>query len=295
MDEIFEISDDISVLRDGQHIGSYSASELNTDSLIALMVGRELDDMFPKVDCEIGEVKLKVENLSSGKVFQNVSFEVRKGEILGFAGLVGAGRTEVMEALFGMRTKTSGNVYIDNKKIDIQTPADAIEARIAMLTEDRRKSGIVPMLDIKDNTVLAHLDNYRNVFGKFLNHKQIRKDCEEYKEKIRVKTPNLEQKIMNLSGGNQQKVLVARWLLTDPDILILDEPTRGIDVGAKSEIHTLVTNLAAQGKAVILISSELPEVMGMSDRIAVMHSGHLTGILDRAEATQEKIMKLATG
>lgn len=294
MDEIFAISDEISVLRDGRFVGSYNAADLNTDKLIALMVGRELNDLFPKVECPITDIKLKVENLTSPGAFENVSFDVRKGEIVGFAGLVGAGRTEVMEALFGMRHRTAGSISIDGKLVSIHTPEEAIKQRMALLTEDRRLSGIFPMLDIKDNMVMAVIDKYRNRFMKFLNHKQIRNDCDEYKIKISVKTPSLEQKIMNLSGGNQQKVLVARWLLTDPDILILDEPTRGIDVGAKAEIHTLITNLAAKGKAIILVSSELPEVLGMSDRIVVMCEGKITGIVDRKDATQEIIMKYAT-
>ena len=294
MDEIFAISDEVSVLRDGKFVGTYDAKDLTTDKLISLMVGRELNDLFPKVECPIGEVKLRVENLSSPGVFENISFDVRKGEILGFAGLVGAGRTEVMETLFGMRTRSAGTISIDGTLVNIQTPESAIKHRMALLTEDRRLSGIFPMLDIKDNMVLAVIDKYRNRFMKFLNHTQIKSDCNEYKNKISIKTPSLEQKIMNLSGGNQQKVLVARWLLTDPDILILDEPTRGIDVGAKAEIHTLITNLAARGKAIILVSSELPEILGMSDRVAVMREGRLTGIVDRKDATQEVIMKYAT-
>ena len=294
MDEIFAISDEVSVLRDGKFVGSYDAKDLNTDKLISLMVGRELNDLFPKVQCPITDVKLKIENLSSAGAFENVCFEVRKGEIVGFAGLVGAGRTEVMETIFGMRTKSAGTVSIDGKTVDIKTPESAIKHRLALLTEDRRQSGIFPMLDVKDNMVLAVIDKYRNSFMKLLNHKQIRSDCNEYKKKINVKTPSLEQKIMNLSGGNQQKVLVARWLLTDPEILILDEPTRGIDVGAKAEIHALITNLAAKGKAIILVSSELPEILGMSDKIVVMCEGKITGMIDRKDATQEGIMKYAT-
>ena len=294
MDEIFAISDDVSVLRDGKYVGTYPAAELNTDKLISLMVGRELNEMFPKVDCPITEVKLEVENLSSPGAFSNVSFSVRKGEILGFAGLVGAGRTEVMETLFGMRHKSAGRVSIDGKAVEITSPEDAIRHRMALLTEDRRLSGIFPMLDVKDNMIMAVIDRYRNRFGKFLNHSQINSECGEYRNKIKIKTPSLEQKIMNLSGGNQQKVLVARWLLSEPDILILDEPTRGIDVGAKAEIHTLITNLAAKGKAIILVSSELPEILGMCDRIAVMREGKLTGIVERKEATQEVVMKYAT-
>ncbi len=293
MDEIFEISDDITVYRDGQFIATDEADNMTPEGLINLMVGRELDQMFPKVDCEIGDVKLRVENLSSYKAFHNVSFNVRKGEIFGIAGLVGAGRTEIVETLFGIRTKTEGKVFIDNVEVNIQSPSDAIDNKMALLTEDRRHTGVFPMLSVRDNTIMAHTKSYRNRFG-FLNHKQIEEDCTSYKEKIRIKTPSLDQLIANLSGGNQQKVLVARWLLTNPDILILDEPTRGIDVGAKAEIHSLVSDLAGQGKTIIMVSSELPEVLGMCDRIMVMHEGKMTGILDRSEATQEITMKYAT-
>lgn len=293
MDEIFEISDDITIFRDGQFIATNEAKDLDSNTLINLMVGRELDQMFPKVTCEIGEVKIKVENLSSYKAFHNVSFDVRRGEIFGIAGLVGAGRTEIVETLFGMRPSTEGHVYIDGKEVFIKTPSDAIENKMALLTEDRRHTGIFPMLSVRDNTIMANTRHYVNKF-KLLNHKEIEKDCLEYKEKIRIKTPDIEQLIQNLSGGNQQKVLVARWLLTNPDILILDEPTRGIDVGAKAEIHSLVSDLAGQGKTIIMVSSELPEVLGMCDRVMVMHEGKVTGILDRAEATQEVTMKYAT-
>ncbi len=293
MDEIFEISDDITVFRDGQYIATEEAKNLDTNQLINLMVGRELDQMFPKVHCKIGDVKLKVDGLSAGKAFHDVSFELRKGEILGIAGLVGAGRTEVVETIFGMRHKTAGTISIDGEVVNITSPSEAIGHKIALLTEDRRQTGIFPMLSVRDNTIMAHTKSYVSKF-KLLEHKKIEADCEEYKKKIRIKTPNLDQLIQNLSGGNQQKVLVARWLLTDPDILILDEPTRGIDVGAKAEIHTLVSDLAAQGKAIIMVSSELPEVLGMADRVMVMHEGKVTGILDRSEATQELTMKYAT-
>ncbi len=293
MDEIFQISDDITIFRDGMFVAEKKASELDTQKLITMMVGRELEHMFPKVACEIGDVKLKVEGLSTYSAFKDVSFEVHKGEIFGIAGLVGAGRTEVIETIFGYRTKTAGKVYIDGKEVNIESPAEAIANGLALLTEDRRHTGIFPMLTIRDNTVMAHTKSYKNKFG-FLDHKKIESDCETYRKKIRIKTPSLDQLIQNLSGGNQQKVLVARWLLTDPDILILDEPTRGIDVGAKAEIHSLISDLAALGKAVIMVSSELPEVLGMSDRIMVMHEGHVTGILDRSEATPEVTMKYAT-
>lgn len=292
MDEIFEISDDISVYRDGEYIATDKAENLTQDKVIQLMVGREITDMFPKVDCKIGDVVLKVDNLCSGRQVKNVSFELRKGEILGFAGLVGAGRTETMETIFGMRGKTDGKIYKSGKEITVNNPQDAINNHIALLTEDRRGNGIVGLLSVKENTVLANLNLKQ--YGMPLNHKQMKADTQEYIDKIRVKTPTMETPIKNLSGGNQQKVLVGRWLLTDPDVLIVDEPTRGIDVGAKAEIHTLISELAAQGKAIIVVSSELPEVMGVADRIVVMHEGVVSGILDRSEFSQELIMKFAT-
>jgi methyl-galactoside transport system ATP-binding protein/inositol transport system ATP-binding protein len=291
LDEIFQICDEITVFRDGTVVGSDYTKNLNVDKLIAMMVGREMTEMFPKVICPIGDTVLKVENLSSGKAFQNVSFELHRGEILGFAGLVGAGRTEVVETIFGMRPKTSGEIYINGKKLNIKSPEDAITNKIAMLTEDRRGNGIVSVLSVRDNTVLANLKKY----GFPLKHKKIQADTQNYLLRLNVKTASLESHIENLSGGNQQKVLVARWLLTDPDILIIDEPTRGIDVGAKAEIHSLITKLAGEGKAVIMISSELPEVLGMADRVLVMHEGKITGIIDRKDANQELVLKYATG
>ncbi len=291
MDEIFRISDDITIYRDGAYIASDRAANLNIDKVISLMVGREMDEMFPKVECPIGEEILRVEGLASGRAFHDVSFSLHRGEILGFAGLVGAGRTEIVETIFGIRPRTGGTIYKDGKEIQIRSSEDAIAHKIALLTEDRRGNGIVGLLSVRENAVLANLKKY----GLPLRHKQIDADAEEYVKKLSVKTPSLDAPIKNLSGGNQQKVLVARWLLTDPDILIVDEPTRGIDVGAKAEIHSLITKLAGEGKAIIMISSELPEVLGMSDRILVMHEGKMTGILDRKDATSERIMKYATG
>jgi methyl-galactoside transport system ATP-binding protein/inositol transport system ATP-binding protein len=291
LDEIFQICDEITVFRDGAVVGSNYTKNLNIDKLIAMMVGREMTEMFPKVICPIGDPVLKVKNLSSGKSFQHVSFELHKGEILGFAGLVGAGRTEVVETIFGMRPKTSGEIYINGKKLNIKNPEDAITNKIALLTEDRRGNGIIGVLSIRDNTVLANLKKY----GFPLKHKRIQSDTQDYVQKLNVKNTHLESHIENLSGGNQQKVLVARWLLTDPDILIVDEPTRGIDVGAKAEIHSLITKLAGEGKAVIMISSELQEVLGMADRVLVMHEGKVTGIIDRKDANQELVLKYATG
>jgi methyl-galactoside transport system ATP-binding protein/inositol transport system ATP-binding protein len=291
LDEIFKICDEITVFRDGTVVGRDYARNLNVDKLIAMMVGRKMTEMFPKVICPIGDPVLKVENLSSGKVFQYVSFELRRGEILGFAGLVGAGRTEVVETIFGMRPKTGGEIYVNGRKLTIKSPKDAIVNKIALLTEDRRGNGIIGVLSVLDNTVLANLKKY----GFPLKHKKIQADTQNYVQKLNVKTARLESHIENLSGGNQQKVLVARWLLTDPDILIVDEPTRGIDVGAKAEIHSLIAKLAKEGKAVIMISSELPEVLGMADRVLVMHEGKVTGIIERKDANQELVLKYATG
>ena len=291
MDEIFRISDDITVYRDGEYVTTDRAANLDVDKVITLMVGRKMGNIFPKVDCPIGDVILKVENLSSGKAFRNVSFELHRGEILGFAGLVGAGRTEVVETIFGMRNKTGGKIIKDGVELDIRTPADAIRNKIGLLTEDRRGNGIVGLQSVGVNTIIANIKKY----GFVLNKKKMREDAQKYSQTLNVKTPSLDALIMNLSGGNQQKVLVGRWLLTDPDILIMDEPTRGIDVGAKSEIHSLITRLAGEGKAIIMISSELPEVMGMSDRICVMHEGDLTGIIERKDFDSDLIMKYATG
>jgi methyl-galactoside transport system ATP-binding protein/inositol transport system ATP-binding protein len=251
--------------------------------------------MFPKVICDIGDVKMEVKSLSSGSRFKDVSFNVRKGEILGVAGLVGAGRTEVIETIFGIRPKSSGQIIIDGKEVSIKTPSDAIHNKMAMLTEDRRATGIIPVLSVFQNTIIANLAKYVKKSG-LINHKMAIQDTNEFIKAISIKTPSIYQRIENLSGGNQQKVLVARWLLTNPDILFLDEPTRGIDVGAKSEIHRLITNLAGQGKSIIMVSSELPEVMGMSDRIMIMHEGKVTGIVENTkDLTQEEIMSYATG
>ncbi len=272
MDEIFRISDDITVFRDGTYVGTDRAANLNNEKLIEMMVGRKITNMFPKIPCPIGDVMFKVENLNSGKQVKNVSFEVRKGEILGFAGLVGAGRTETMETIFGMRKKDSGKIWLNGKELDIKSPRDAIDNKIGLLTEDRRGNGIFGLLSITDNTTVANWGAY----GMPMNNKQMLKDTEEYNTKLRTKTPTWETRIMNLSGGNQQKVLLARWLLTKPDLLIVDEPTRGIDVGAKSEIHELLSRL-------------------ISDRIVVMHEGEMTGVLNRDQFSQELLMRYATG
>ena len=293
MDEVFRISDDITVFRDGKHVGSYPAKELDRDKLIKLMVGRELTDLFPKEEAEIGDVVLSVQGLNRGAVVKDVSFELHRGEILGLAGLMGAGRTEVLETIFGIEKADSGEVVLNGRTLRIKQPADAIRAGMALLTEDRKLNGIMGVLSVRDNITTAALPRY-SPHG-VLRVGEMRKDSEDQREKLRIKPPSLNQLIKNLSGGNQQKALISRWLLTVPDVLMIDEPTRGIDVGAKSEIHRLMSMLAQEGKAIIMVSSELPEVLGMSDRILVMHEGRISGELSREEANQESVMHLATG
>ncbi|GAB1482947.1 sugar ABC transporter ATP-binding protein [Treponema sp.] len=294
LEEIFEISDRITVYRDGSFIGTENTEDIKVDKLINMMVGRNVSEMFPKVICPIGEVKLEVRNLSHRRFFKEVSFNVRRGEILGIAGLIGAGRTEVIEAIFGIRKLEAGEIFIDGEKVDIRRPRDAISRGMAWLTEDRRSSGIFPMLSVQLNMAIVNIPKFLNKFG-FIRDAYLDSTCKEYVRKIQVKTPSLNQRVENLSGGNQQKVLVARWLMTNPDILFLDEPTRGIDVGTKAEIHRLITTLAGEGKSIVMVSSELPEVMGMSDRIMVMHQGRVTGILENTkELNQEELMAYAT-
>lgn len=292
MDEIFRICDDITVFRDGQYVGTKAASELDQESLIQMMVGREIKQVFHKEEADIGEVVLSVKNLSREGKFKDISFEVRRGEILGIAGLMGAGRTEVIESIFGIHPPDAGEIYINGVNVNIRSPRDAIKHKIGLLTEDRKITGAFLPISIRDNMIISSIDSYLNKGG-FIKRKLVTEMCNLFVERLSIKTPSLDQLIMNLSGGNQQKVLLARWLLNNPDILILDEPTRGIDVGAKSEIHKLMSRLAQTGKAIIMISSELPEVLGMSDRIVVMHEGRKKGELSRAEANQERIMELA--
>ncbi|RWR05833.1 sugar ABC transporter ATP-binding protein [Paenirhodobacter populi] len=292
MNELFEIADEFSVFRDGTYVGTHASADVTRDDIIRMMVGREITDMFPKEEAKITDVILSVENLSLPGVFHGITFDLRKGEILGVAGLVGSGRSNVAEALFGVVPATEGTIRIDGRPVTIRSSADAMREGMALLTEDRKETGCFLQLSILENMQIAAL-HQGHVKAGFVDEQGLTKLCEDMKGRLRVKTPNLDERIENLSGGNQQKVLIARWLLTKPRILILDEPTRGIDVGAKAEIHRLISKLAQEGVAVIMISSELPEVLGMSDRILVMHEGHMTGILDRAEANQVKIMELA--
>jgi len=292
MDEIFKITDEVTVFRDGQYVSTDPTAELTDGKLIEKMVGRTLTDMFHKETTDMGSVFLDVQNLS-GKGFRNVSFQVKRGEILGLAGLMGAGRTELMEGVFGVTRTHGGAIKVKGKEVSIKQPADAIRNGMALLTEDRKLTGLYLNASVRENMFIANINKY--MLGPFIHFGKIAKDCEKMRGLMRIKTPSLMEIIKNLSGGNQQKVLISRWLLTEPDLLILDEPTRGIDVGAKSEIYRLMTEFVRSGKAIIMISSELPEVLGMSDRIMVMHTGDKTGELSRAEATQEKILQMATG
>ncbi|MFC0218961.1 sugar ABC transporter ATP-binding protein [Pseudochelatococcus lubricantis] len=292
MNELFEIADEFSVFRDGRYVATHASADVTRDDIIRMMVGREITDMFPKEEAKIGDVVLSVDKLAVNGVFHDISFEVRAGEILGIAGLVGSGRSNVAEALFGVTPATSGTIRIRGKETAIRSPGDAMRNGMAFLTEDRKETGCFLILSVLENMQIAVLHN-THVRGGFVDQPAVNRLCEDMKGLLRIKTPNLHERIENLSGGNQQKALIARWLLIKPSILILDEPTRGIDVGAKAEIHRLISRLAGQGVAIIMISSELPEVLGMSDRIMVMHEGHATGILDRAEADQVRIMELA--
>ncbi|MBU6953067.1 MULTISPECIES: sugar ABC transporter ATP-binding protein [unclassified Hahella] len=292
MNELFEIADEFSVFRDGQYIGTHLSSNVTRDDIIRMMVGREVSQMFPKEEVALGDVVLSVKNLSREGVFRNVSFDVRAGEIVGFAGLVGSGRSNVAEALFGVAPADGGAIQINGEFVQIKSPNEAIQHGMAFLTEDRKETGCFLPLTIQENIQSAVL-HQKFVNKGFVAEAELAKEAVEICNKLRVKTPGMDEVIENLSGGNQQKVLIGRWLLTHPKILILDEPTRGIDVGAKAEIHSLITQLAHKGVAVVMISSELPEILGMSDRVVVMHEGRVTGILDRAEADQVKIMDLA--
>ena len=293
MNEIMEITDNITVMRDGEYIGTVKTAETDLDTIINMMVGRTIFEQ-PKTHSTVASdapVVLKVEHLNSDSV-KDVSFEVRKGEILGFAGLMGAGRTETARLIFGADQRSSGQISVNGKEVKIKSPYDAVRAGIGYLSEDRKRFGLAVGMTITDNTIMADLDAFCT--GGIINDKKAEEAAKKYVDLINIKTPSVRQKVSNLSGGNQQKVVIAKWLLRNCDILIFDEPTRGIDVGAKSEIYNLMKDLSDAGKAIIMISSELPEVLRMSDRIAVMHEGKLTKILDISEANQESIMRYAT-
>jgi len=294
MDELFRISDRITVLRDGQYMGTHRASETDLDQIISLMVGRKIDETARRVPKgKPGEVLLEVRNLNRGRRVKNVGFIVRKGEILGFAGLMGAGRTEVARAVFGADPIDSGEIYIRGRKVVIHHPRDAAKHGIGYLSEDRKRYGLAVVMPLVDNICMTDLPTFMNALG-VLRPKKMQEASSEQVEALSIKTPSLLQKVKFLSGGNQQKVVVAKWLVKNCDVLFFDEPTRGIDVGAKQEIYQLLNELASLGKAVVMISSELPEILRMSDRVVVMCEGRITGELDGATATEEAVMKLAT-
>lgn len=294
MDEIFHISDEVTVLRDGEYIGTKPIEELDMDKIINMMVGRDLSHRFPPVTNVPGDVKMVVKNLKTKfePAVYDASFELRKGEILGIYGLVGARRTELVEAIFGLRTIESGEIFVDGKKLDNSTPLKTINNKFALVTEERRATGIFDIANIRFNTCSAHIKSYVNRFG-LLEEKKMFDDTAEQIKNMRIKTYSQESQIRELSGGNQQKVIIGRWLVTQPDILLLDEPTRGIDVGAKYEIYNLMIELANKGKSIIMVSSEMPELLGVTNRIMVMSRGYIADILDTKEATQNDLLKLS--
>ena len=292
LEELFEIADRVTVLRDGAYVDTRSMDGVTQDDLIRMMVGRTVTDLFPKQDVEAGEVVLRVKNLTRRGAFEDVSFELHKGEILGMAGLIGAGRTEVSQTLFGVTPAHAGTIEIEGQPLRITSPRQAMDYGLALVPEDRQHHGLVPPMDITDNVTLPNLTSFTR--AGWLNKKEAQVAAFQAATQLQVKATTVWQKVRELSGGNQQKIVLAKWLSTHPRILILDEPTRGIDVGTKAEVHRLMSALAAEGIAILMISSELPEVLGMSDRILVMHEGKVTGLFDRSEATQEKIMLAAT-
>ena len=294
MEEIKMISDEITILRDGKWISTNDVSKISTEQIISMMVGRDLTERFPKKDNTVKEMILEVKNLTAlnQPSIQDVSFELYKGEILGIAGLVGSKRTEIVETIFGIRPKEKGEIILNGKTVKNKNPEDAIKNGFALVTEERRSTGIFSMLDIAFNSVISNLDRYKNKF-RLLKNKDIEKDTQWIIDSMRVKTPSHATKIGTLSGGNQQKVIIGRWLLTEPEVLMLDEPTRGIDVLAKYEIYQLMIDLAKKDKGIIMISSEMPELLGVTDRILVMSNGRVAGIVKTSETNQEEIMELS--
>lgn len=293
MEEIFELCDRITILRDGTYVGTEKIKDINMDDIVRMMIGREIGERFPARDAKIGKEMLRVEGLTKGKTFKDVNFSVKAGEVLGVSGLMGAGRTEIMHAIFGNLPFESGKVFIEGKEVTIKNAREAINAGIGFITEDRKTEGLLLEKSISENIALANLEKIsdKSVVKKSKVDELVKKGIDEF----RIKCFGPDHECNNLSGGNQQKVVFAKWVYTDPKILILDEPTRGVDIGAKKEIYSVINDLAAKGVAIILVSSELPEVLGMSDRIMVVHEGKITGIIDAKEADQEKVMTLATG
>ncbi|MDZ4861282.1 MAG: sugar ABC transporter ATP-binding protein [Candidatus Hydrogenedentes bacterium] len=293
LEEIFAIGDRVTVMRDGDYIATKPVTDVTRDDIIHMMVGRELTEEFPKVIFDRGKERLRVSGLTRNGAFENVSFSLHEGEIVGITGLVGAGRTEVARAVFGADPIDAGAIVLDGASITVKSPQDAIRQGIGLLTEDRKNQGLILGMSVRENTTLANLKSL--VRGLFISRSRERKVTGDYVRDLRIKTPTVEQTTQNLSGGNQQKVVLAKWLFTNSKILIFDEPTRGIDVGAKVEIYKLMNELVRKGVCILMISSELPEVLGMCDRILVMHEGRIAGELAQADATQERVMQLATG
>ncbi|HEX9654881.1 MAG TPA: sugar ABC transporter ATP-binding protein [bacterium] len=293
LEELFEIGDRVTVLRDGRFVGTRTISEVDKIDLIKMMVNRDLVEQFPRVKAQVGEEVLRVDALNVAGVLHDINFKLHKGEVLGLAGLLGSGRTELARTLFGLRRVESGKIFIKNQVRAIANPRHAINLGIGFLTEDRKSEGLILGLSVKDNIVLPILDLLTR-WG-LLNQKRATATAEQFAGSLRIKTPDVNQKVQHLSGGNQQKVVLSKWLCSNADIFIFDEPTRGIDVGSKVEIYQLMNQLTTQGAAIIMISSELPEILGMSNRILVMHEGRITGAFNAAEATQEKILNCALG
>ena len=292
--EIFQICDRITVLRDGKYIGEVLTKDISEEDLISMMVGRKLEEQFPYKKSPKGHTILKVETLNFDEKVCNISFEAKSGEILGVSGLMGSGRTEMAKTIFGEYKKTSGKIFVDDEEVNICSPKDAIKNGICYLSEDRKQEGLILGMSVGSNMTLANLKKYENGV-KRINKEEEDKEVQEYIMKLSIKTPSSQQLIKNLSGGNQQKVILAKWLMLAPKVLIIDEPTRGIDVGAKKEIYDVLNELKAMGKAIIMISSDMPEILGICDRILIMHEGEISGELSREEATQEAIMKYAVG
>lgn len=286
LEEVFEVCDEVTIFRDGQFVDHYSISEVNTDKLISCMVGRKVENIFPKVDCELGDEALRVEGLS-GEGFEDISFTVHKGEILGLTGLVGSGRSETVRAIFGLDEKKSGKIFLEGKEIKIHSVRQAIDLGICMVNEDRKNFGLCLYRSLRENISLPNLPARHK--GLFIEQRREKKECTNISQLLNVRYSSLEENAYNLSGGNQQKIVLGKWIMSEPKVLILDEPTRGVDVGAKSDLHALMCQLAAKGLAIILISSELPEIMGMSDRVMVYCEGKLNGEIKRSEILSGKI------
>ncbi|PLR80547.1 sugar ABC transporter ATP-binding protein [Bacillus canaveralius] len=293
MEEIFDLCDEITVMRDGAFVAQKKTTDTSFEEIVSLMVGYDLDDRFPRVEVEAGEVILSVKGLTKKGKFENIDFELRKGEILGFSGLMGSGRTDVMHAIFGSTPFDSGSIYINQKEVKIKSPIDAKKLGIGFITEDRKNEGLILNFTVAENAVLPSLSSFTE--NRLVKEGKISGIVDEYIKKLRVRTPGQTIEVGKLSGGNQQKIVLAKWLITNPQILILDEPTRGVDVGAKKEIYDIINQLKLAGVAIIVVSSELPEIIGVCDRVAVMHEKKLKKIFDIKEATQEKIMEYSTG